>query len=104
MSTIDAGITQKRRIDGLKKRAAADRAGAKVLLYVGLILISVITVFPFLWMFSTSFKMPGNAMIIPPRWIPDPITFDNYPNLFKTFPFGIFFINSLKSKISIHFA
>ena len=56
MSTIDAGITGDRQLDGMrmKKRAAANRAWAKVLLYVGLILISVITVFPFLWMFSLS--------------------------------------------------
>ncbi len=96
MSTIDTGITQKRGIGGLKKRTALGRSGAKIILYVSLILISVMTAFPFLWMFSTSFKLPGNAMILPPRWIPNPIIFDNYPDLFSTFPFGIFFFNSIK--------
>ena len=75
--------------------------GRRALLYLALVLISVITVFPFLWMFSTSLKRPGDALVIPPQWIPDPLTFENYARLFKILPFSLFFANSLKISLLV---
>ncbi len=68
----------------------------RAVLYLCFVLISIITVFPFLWMLSTSFKTAGNAVLIPPQWIPDPVSYANYPRLFTTLPFAIFFWNSIK--------
>lgn len=50
--------------------------------YVVLSLLAFLFVFPFLWMLSTSLKAPGNELTWPPQWIPRPITFENYQNLF----------------------
>ena len=95
MSTADVS-TAREQITRTKYRTLTKRIGAKVLIYILLCMVSIITVFPFLWMVSTSFKIAGNAMILPPRWIPDPFVFENYPRLFTAFPFGIFFLNSIK--------
>ena len=46
--------------------------------YVALVLASAFALFPILWGFSTSLKTSGNAMAIPPQWIPQPATLDNY--------------------------
>lgn len=63
-----------------------------------LILLSgaVMMVLPFVWMLSTSFKEPGQTFVYPPEFIPDPITLDNYPNMWNALPFGRFFLNSVK--------
>ncbi|MGE3268055.1 MAG: carbohydrate ABC transporter permease [Chloroflexota bacterium] len=66
--------------------------------YVLCVLIAALTVFPFLWMVSTSFKLPSEAITLPPQWIPSPFTLENYTKLFTSslLPFPIFFLNSLK--------
>src|SRR3954462_10214581 len=50
----------------------------KVLAYGFLIVMSIFALFPFAWMFSTSIKTPQEAFVIPPRWIPNHITFSAY--------------------------
>ncbi|CAA9267199.1 MAG: N-Acetyl-D-glucosamine ABC transport system, permease protein 2, partial [uncultured Chloroflexia bacterium] len=46
--------------------------------YAVCIVISLITVGPFLWMVSTSFKLPTEATVLPPEWIPSPFTWESY--------------------------
>lgn len=42
--------------------------------------ISIIYLFPIIWMLSTSLKVDGQVMIMPPKWIPQPIQWKNYPD------------------------
>ena len=69
-----------------------------VIRYAVCVLVAMFTVFPFVWMVSTSFKLPAEAITLPPRWIPSPFTFDNYTKLFTSerLPFPLFFLNSMK--------
>lgn len=60
-----------------------------------LIIWLLISVIPFVWMVSTSFKGPGEIYIFPPRWIPRNPTFDNYIDLFQEMNFGRPFLNSV---------
>ena len=69
-----------------KKSSAVLR---RVLLYIVLILIAVIMVVPFLWIISTSLK-------IPPVWIPDPPQWENYVKLFTEQPMFQFMLNTIK--------
>jgi multiple sugar transport system permease protein len=66
--------------------------------YVTCVLVAAVTVFPFLWMLSTSFKEPTEAITLPPNWIPSPFILTNYTGLFTNalLPFPLFFLNSLK--------
>lgn len=67
-----------------------------VAVYVACVLIACTTVGPFIWMLSTSFKLPTEAVVLPPEWIPKPFVFANYTYLFDNgvLPFGRFFLNS----------
>jgi multiple sugar transport system permease protein len=78
--------------------AAPRRLGASAAKYALCVAVAAFTVFPFLWMVSTSFKLPTEAITLPPRWIPSPFTFENYTKLFTSdlLPFPLFFLNSLK--------
>lgn len=44
-----------------------------------LALVGIMILLPILWMLSTSLKEQGEVFIIPPKWIPRPIHWDNYP-------------------------
>jgi len=64
--------------------------------YIILCLIALITVFPFVWVISTSLKGPQDAITaIPPQLIPRDLTFANYIRVWNQLPVGNFFINSI---------
>ncbi|MBE2221887.1 MAG: carbohydrate ABC transporter permease [Anaerolineae bacterium] len=52
-------------------------------LYTMLILISLFMMLPFLWMLSTSFKLPEDVFGYPVRLIPQTPTFENYRFIFE---------------------
>jgi multiple sugar transport system permease protein len=54
------------------------RESASPWAYIALIAISVVALFPFLWMVSTSLKTLDKTMAYPPQWIPRPVVFRNY--------------------------
>lgn len=54
-------------------------APGTALLHAVLILATAAMVVPFLWMVTTSLKNLTQAYAIPPVWIPDPVTWSNYP-------------------------
>lgn len=51
--------------------------------YLILILISAFMVLPFIWMLSTSFKLPADIFGFPPQFIPQNFTWDNYIYIFQ---------------------
>ena len=66
-----------------------------IVIHLILILITIITVVPLLWMITTSLKTPENVMRMPPQWIPSPITLDSYYKAFTVQPLMRSLINSL---------
>jgi multiple sugar transport system permease protein len=70
-------------------------------LVVHLILSStaVTMIFPLLWLVSTSLKHPGKQFLWPPQLIPNPVYFQNYVDLFKLAPMGVYLRNSFKIAI-----
>ncbi|HEY9879649.1 MAG TPA: carbohydrate ABC transporter permease [Leptolyngbyaceae cyanobacterium] len=64
-------------------------------LYVLLGAIALALLLPLLWLFSTALKSPGeNIFQFPPRFIPQQPTLQNFVTVWKTNPFGRYFINS----------
>jgi multiple sugar transport system permease protein/sn-glycerol 3-phosphate transport system permease protein len=49
---------------------------------------------PFYWMISTSLKVPGNLYLYPPQWIPNPIRWSNFREVWDTVPFATFTKNT----------
>lgn len=69
--------------------------------YVLLLLIAAITVFPFVWVFFTSFKGPSDPITsVPPQLIPHDPTFANYVRVWNQLPIPSFFLNSIVVSIS----
>ncbi|HCZ07306.1 MAG TPA: sugar ABC transporter permease, partial [Thermotogae bacterium] len=52
-------------------------------------------ILPFLWMVSTSFKTPAEIFDLPPKWIPETPTINNYRELFGSIKFGRPFMNTI---------
>jgi multiple sugar transport system permease protein len=49
---------------------------------------------PFYWMISTSLKAQGNLYLYPPQWIPDPVVWSNYREVWDAVPFATFTKNT----------
>lgn len=69
--------------------------GGKTIAYIVLAFMSLVAIFPLLWMISTSLKTADQIFVWPPKLIPDPIQWSNYPGVFDTLPFGRFFLNTV---------
>lgn len=66
-----------------------------LILYTVVNIIAIVMLLPFFWMVSTSLKPNEQVYLIPPKWIPNPIVWSNYPRAFSFAPFGLFIKNSL---------
>ena len=53
-------------------------ARSRVLVHLLLAAFAAYSLFPLLWALVTSLKRPQDTVAYPPRWIPDPLTFQNY--------------------------
>ncbi len=62
--------------------------------YICLIFLVLLTVFPLLWIISTSIKPSKEVFSIPPKWIPENITFENYTRVLFDSSIPQYFINS----------
>jgi multiple sugar transport system permease protein len=68
---------------------------ARLPTYAFLVVAALLMVAPFLWSVSTSFKQPGDVFAYPPKLLPDPLTLDNYVDVFTKLTFGRYFLNSV---------
>jgi putative chitobiose transport system permease protein len=65
-------------------------------IYLFLIVLSLISIGPFLWIISTAFKGPDeNIFSYPPQFIPEHFTFQNIVFVWNSVPFVRYFINSI---------
>jgi multiple sugar transport system permease protein len=62
-----------------RPRVARKVPWATVGIYAALIFGAFFMVMPFLYMLSTSLKPQNQVFLYPPRWIPNPIVWANYP-------------------------
>ena len=68
----------------------------KLGIHTALIFVSLLSIFPFLWLISTSLKGGGeNIFAYPPQIIPQDFTFMNYVGVWKRVDFIAYFVNSM---------
>ncbi len=60
-----------------------------------LIIVSLLVLFPFIWMLDTALKPNGQVYQFPPTLLPNPISLDNFVAVWTYLPFGHFLLNSL---------
>lgn len=65
----------------------------KTVMYIAMILITVLVMFPFLWMIILSFKTNAEIMSSPLS-LPETLNFDNYKNAFATLDFLQLYANT----------
>ena len=63
--------------------------------HLTLALFALVTVTPYLWLLSTSLKLRTEVFTPTPKWIPWPINFGNYAEVFDRAPFGTFLVNTI---------
>jgi len=68
------------------------RAGGQAVLLV----ITALFIIPFLWIISTSLRLPKESFSLPPAIFPTAFHIENYGDVFRAVPFVLFFLNSLK--------
>jgi multiple sugar transport system permease protein len=69
--------------------------GSRWWLYLILVVALIAVVAPFVWMVLGSFKSEGELRQVPPTWLPESASLDNYAQLFDKLSFGQFFTNSI---------
>ncbi|MGH2384423.1 MAG: carbohydrate ABC transporter permease [Candidatus Limnocylindria bacterium] len=69
-----------------------DRGGWSI--YILLVIGIILLVGPFVWMVLGSIKTTGELRQVPPTWLPENPTVDNYAELFDRLSFARFFFNS----------
>lgn len=73
----------------------------KFLIYFVVIVISILTLLPFIWMVAASFMPTGEASTFPPRLIPSRFDFSHYKNLFERLNLLTYFKNSLIISVGV---
>ena len=76
-------------------RAIGDSRGHALLVHAALIVLTLLSLAPLLWMLSVSFMPAGGASRFPPPLLPDVPTLDNYRALFQRIGMGGYFLNSV---------
>ena len=78
----------------LSQTVGASR-GHAMLVHAGLLVLTLMSLAPLLWMLSVSFMPAGGASRYPPPLLPSSITLDNYRALFERIGMGGYFANSV---------
>jgi multiple sugar transport system permease protein len=80
------------------KSSRQRRIARKGLIYAVLTLGGITMLLPFLWMLSTSLKTYNAVFIFnlaSIQWIPNPVYWNNYIDVWKVVPFAKFYLNSI---------
>jgi multiple sugar transport system permease protein len=67
----------------------------RTILYIVLIGLGVVFFLPFVFQVSTSMKAERQIFVYPPIWIPNPVIWRNYTDVFDYAPFARYFLNTL---------
>lgn len=74
---------------------------ARTAQYILLVLLTVITLLPLIWMLSASFKLSTEVFTSPIRWIPETFHWENYIQIWQKVDFGRFTWNSAKLTVLV---
>lgn len=74
-----------------RHRTVLKSLGSHLVLAIG----GLIMIAPLLWLVSGSLKRPEEIFIFPPQWLPDPIRWQNYVDVFAVEPIGLYARNTI---------
>lgn len=94
-SPVSVASNQHHTIPWLQRKKTRQILGA-IFVYALLLPGAVIFVFPLLWMLSTALKPENQIFLFPPKWIPEPILWQNFWEGWTIYlPFNLFLRNTL---------
>ncbi len=65
-------------------------------IHASLIIVSLLSIFPFIWLLSTAMKGPDeNIFQYPPVFFPQSPTWENFKGVWHQIPFMLYFLNSM---------
>lgn len=74
---------------------------SRIILYAALILITVAMFVPFAWMLSASLKLDKDVFTFPIDWIPNNPRWQNYLDIWRKIPLGVFVLNTTKLTVIV---
>jgi multiple sugar transport system permease protein len=74
---------------------AGRRLALHFTLHAVFIVLCAVYLLPFAWMLSTSLKLDGREISMPPQWIPNPVVWENYYRALTALPMLWFLRNTL---------
>jgi len=85
------------------KTKSFERRLKNVIVYFLLIVLSLIFIFPFFWMVTSSLKANDQIFMWPPQWFPNPVVWQNYPEAFGNpyLPFLKFLQNTMTIEVGV---
>lgn len=75
--------------------------GARVAGYVALVLAAVALLLPFYWMVMSSLKHNNDVFTVPIKWIPDPVVWRNYVNIWQKSDMTTWLGNTLLLSVTV---
>ncbi len=78
--------------DGVRKQPFR---ASKMLIYLALVVICAVNVFPFFWLLRSSFMSRMEIFAQPMHWLPERMRWENYKEALVSAPFLTYFLNSL---------
>jgi multiple sugar transport system permease protein len=78
-----------------RTRSGAARRITRPVMYLGMLLVAVVMLFPLYWLLISSLKSPAESSSIPATWWPHHLDWSAYSTVFKVVPFARSFLNSL---------
>lgn len=76
------------------------RVAGRLLSHAALIGASVAIGLPFFWMVTTALKSDLEVGVFPPVWLPSTLRWENFAEVWRSAPFGMFYVNSFITTLS----
>ena len=64
-----------------------------------LLLVSVVMIFPFIWMVLSAFKTNADVYAYPIRWLPSSFEWSNFQKVFQMVPFLLYYWNTILTSV-----
>ena len=78
------------------KSPALRRQVSRGILYVVVVLLSILFMFPFFWTVSSSLKSSTEVFVFPPLWLPKVPQWVNYETAWTRYPFPRWYLNTFE--------
>jgi multiple sugar transport system permease protein len=77
------------------RRRSTRELGVKAIAYLLAIILGLLFLGPFLFALSGSLMTPAELYVVPPRWIPSQLMWQNYAEIWSLLPFTLYIRNTL---------